>query len=279
MTPHLFRIGKSIVRPPSAPTSLPRFLLNVRHWRRTTPYAGQHHEKAASGRAADSGRTRSAAPPPNKEGVPMTVRITGRKTPVTATMQGYIDRKIPKIMKYGERIHDIEFIVSKDRYTYGVEVTLKDGPISVTAKVKDPDFDRAVDQLVEKVERQMRKKWDLRRGKVKRRELSPKRKDANQALDFPLEGEEAGGTWPSRRRTPTSRDRRRSLPLLVEKLGVRVFPADAIDLPEATLEGAAEELFFKDENFLVFTNKENGRLSVMYRRKDGNFGLYEPGLH
>lgn len=208
----------------------------------------------------------------------MTVRITGRKTPITAAMRAYLDRKIPRIEKFGERLHNLEVVVSKSRYDYEVEVLIKDGPISVTAKVKDPDFDCAVDKLMEKIERQMRKKWDIRRGKTKRKGEPQKRKDAHDALDFPLESEEAGAPKiPSRRRS-AGRDRRQTLPLLVEKLGVRVFPADAVMLPESTPEGAAEELFFKDENFLVFINQDNGRLSVMYRRKDGNFGLYEPAL-
>ena len=208
----------------------------------------------------------------------MTVRITGRKTPVTAAMRAYLDRKIPRIEKLGERLQNLEIIVCKDRYDYEVEALIKDGPISVTAKVKDPDFDCAVDKLMEKIERQMRKKWDIRRGKTKRKGESRKRQDAHEGMDFPLESEEAGEPRIRARSKKAAGDRRKVLPLIVEKLGIRVFPADAIKLPEFTPEGAAEELFFKDENFLVFINEDNGRLSVMYRRKDGNFGLYEPGI-
>ena len=32
----------------------------------------------------------------------------------------------------------------------------------------------------------------------------------------------------------------------------------------------------QDDNFLVFRNSEHQRVSVIYKRKDGNFGLIEP---
>ena len=139
----------------------------------------------------------------------MTVRITGRKTPITAAMQAYLDRKIPRIEKFGERLHNLEIVVAKSRYDYEVEALIKDGPISVTAKVKDPDFDRAVDKLMEKIERQMRKKWDIRRGDTKRKGESQKRKDAHEAMDHPLESEEAGAPNcpPAARRPPATAGR------------------------------------------------------------------------
>ncbi len=43
-----------------------------------------------------------------------------------------------------------------------------------------------------------------------------------------------------------------------------------------TAEEAAMSLVDEDNNFLVFTNAENQKISVIYKRKDGNFGLIEP---
>ncbi len=221
----------------------------------------------------------------------MAIRITGRQVAVTKQIRDYIEKKLPRLEKYAERIHSIEVVLEKDRYDHRVEVKIKDGPVSVNAKAKDPDPLRAIDLIIEKLERQMQKKWEKMRGQKKRKGMSPKKAAATVASDpdaFPLEEEEHGGYWPEekvrasktraavKRSAAADADRKRRVPVFVEKLGVRIFRAEPENLDVMTLEGAAEELFFKDENFLCFTNPETGKLTLIYRRKDGNFGFFEP---
>jgi putative sigma-54 modulation protein len=43
-----------------------------------------------------------------------------------------------------------------------------------------------------------------------------------------------------------------------------------------TAEEAAMRLNDDENRFLVFRNAENERVSVIYKRKDGNFGLIQP---
>jgi putative sigma-54 modulation protein len=43
-----------------------------------------------------------------------------------------------------------------------------------------------------------------------------------------------------------------------------------------TLDEAAIEVWSRDEGFLVFRDARTERVSVLYRRKDGNLGLIEP---
>src|SRR5213592_1119795 len=42
------------------------------------------------------------------------------------------------------------------------------------------------------------------------------------------------------------------------------------------VEEAVEQLAVSGDEFLVFTNASNQRVAVLYRRRDGNFGLIEP---
>ena len=39
---------------------------------------------------------------------------------------------------------------------------------------------------------------------------------------------------------------------------------------------AAMQMDLLDKNFFVFTNDNSGDINVIYRRRDGNFGLIEP---
>lgn len=67
----------------------------------------------------------------------------------------------------------------------------------------------------------------------------------------------------------------RSMPVLAESVGVHIFLQPPLSPRTLSLEEAAEELYFTDENFLCFFNDSSRELSVMFRRKDGNFGVFE----
>jgi putative sigma-54 modulation protein len=43
-----------------------------------------------------------------------------------------------------------------------------------------------------------------------------------------------------------------------------------------SIEEAVEQLGASSDEFLVFTNASSQTLAVLYRRKDGNYGLIEP---
>ena len=43
-----------------------------------------------------------------------------------------------------------------------------------------------------------------------------------------------------------------------------------------SVEEAVAQLSATTDEFLVFTNASNERIAVLYRRKDGNYGLIEP---
>jgi putative sigma-54 modulation protein len=56
----------------------------------------------------------------------------------------------------------------------------------------------------------------------------------------------------------------------------RIIPARRYAVKPVAPEEAALMLNGDTTSFLVFRNAENQRISVIYRRKDGNFGLIEP---
>ena len=56
----------------------------------------------------------------------------------------------------------------------------------------------------------------------------------------------------------------------------RIINARRYAVKPMTAEEAAMSLVDQEDQFLVFRNAENERLSVLYKRKDGNFGLIQP---
>lgn len=210
----------------------------------------------------------------------MSVRITGRHMEITDEIRRYIDKKLARLERYMERAQSVEVILEQHHgYEYKAELLVKDGPVSITAKTKDVELTRAIDTLIDKAEHQLKKKWEKVRGATKKQKSRGALKrtsglETSEAELVEQEGELDGAVAVATRRR--SRVARRAMPVTIEKLDLQIFPAERVTPPTLTLEEAAEELFFEDENFLVFRENDSGQLQILYRRKDGNFGLLEP---
>lgn len=206
----------------------------------------------------------------------MPVSITGRHVQVDEKIEDYIQKKIPRFEKYTDKLQKLDVVVQKDGYNHKAEMRLKAGPIEVNANMKDPDLMRAIDMLADKVERQLQKKWEKLRKNKKHVPEAPRKAIARAAIapEVAPPPKSARKVAREQQALPSGRD----LPIYLESLGVRIFPARRCSPNPMSVDAAAEELYFKDENFLCFVNEEDRQLNVLYRRKDGNFGLIEPVL-
>jgi putative sigma-54 modulation protein len=61
-----------------------------------------------------------------------------------------------------------------------------------------------------------------------------------------------------------------------EPLRARVVISNGYEVKPVTVDEATMLLDDQEENFLVFRNAEHQRVSVIYKRRDGNYGLIEP---
>lgn len=205
----------------------------------------------------------------------MAVRISGHQVKVSNSLRSYIESKLPRIEKYTDRIQSLDIVVEKDGPQHTVELRLKAGPMEVTTKQKDPDPHRAVDLLMDKAERALRKQHDKMIGKDKHKKVAGREvKKANLSPDaepLPLietEGPSLGNGH--------AKIEERDMPVIHEKLNIRIFNSPKATSGRMTVQQAAEELYFKDENFLCFNNAETESVSILYRRKDGNFAIMHP---
>lgn len=225
----------------------------------------------------------------------MPVRVTGRHFRVGKEIRSYLEAKMPRIEKYTDRLHNVDVVLEKDGYQFRAEMRLKAGMIEVTAKTVDPDVMRAVDLLIDKVERQLQKRTQKLRGnkkhggkaaKLGRAALeSEEMEEAGEAASASASSKSNGNGQAARPVRRASGSRGSNLhadlagsrqPVLAENVGVHIFPAKRTAPGAMSLEDAAEELFFNGDNFICFINEDNQQLNVMYRRNDGQFGLVEP---
>lgn len=178
----------------------------------------------------------------------MQIIVKGKNLEVTEALRGYALEKVSRVEKYLDRIMKTEIEMSVERNpkiqdNQVVEVTIfSSGPI-IRAKESAGDMYQAIDLVTNKLERQARK--------VKKKMI-----DRSHHARNPFK-ESAVAEEPEEE-------------AVIVK--TKSFPLKPMIPEEACL-----QMDLLGHDFFVFINAETEETNVVYRRKDGNYGLIEPG--
>lgn len=186
----------------------------------------------------------------------MNIHITGRHIDVTAAQKQLIESKLGKLERRIEGITDIHVTLSVEKYRQRAEVKVHSrGNTYLTATEESEDLYSSIQQAIEKVQAQARKHNAKRIGKRR----GARGEDAGTFNVLAAPG--SGITEEERAEGPRSR--------VVETQSFVIKPL-YVDEAVAEIDGGEAE-------FLVFRNALNERVNVIYRRRDGNYGLIDPG--
>ena len=177
----------------------------------------------------------------------MQIAVTFRHLEPNETMKDYVREKVEKLEKYLENPREVHVVLSSEKFRQIAEITVISDGMTLNSQGRDSDLYAAVDQMVDKIERQMRE----RRGKVKRK------RGAAPSVPVPIEGEslsEAQGEA-----SPVIQRRR----VLAKPM---------------SLEEAAAQLDLLQQDFMIFVNSASGQINALTRRKDGGLDWVEPSL-
>jgi putative sigma-54 modulation protein len=178
----------------------------------------------------------------------MQTTITGRHFEVTDALRQHIDTKIQKMERFLGGITDLHVVLSVEKHRHSAEITLLQANGNTLRSLEEThDMYESVDKVIEKIEKQARK---LNR----KRETSRKGRKSTKDLEVLVDDSEIPETG--------------SAPKVIrsQKFAVKPMPVDE----------AAMQLGMAPDGFLVFLNSESDQINVMYKRKDGNYGLIEP---
>jgi putative sigma-54 modulation protein len=179
----------------------------------------------------------------------MQVAVTFRHVRPTPALRKYAEEKIGRLSKYLRRPMGAHVILSVDKKSHRAEISLSANGKSLFSQEETGDLYSAIDLALDKVERQLKK-------------LNAKRKN-HQAEKLPVAG--AAGI----RLQVLAPDRvdEHGAPEIIR---TRRIPAKPMSVEEAVM-----QMDLTNNEFLVFRNAVTDGLSVIYRRKDGNYGLIE----
>jgi len=175
----------------------------------------------------------------------MQINVTAKGVEVPPNLKDLAERKLAKLQRVLHNIEVVDIICSRERHWRVLEVTINANGLLIRAEERAADFPSALDSLCHKVERRVKKS---RSRMIQRYREAADTREAWAALAE----EEEESVQPS----------------LVRSKRFTVKPM--------TPEEAAAEMELLAHDFHVFRNAETGQVNVLYRRKDGNYGLIEP---
>lgn len=180
----------------------------------------------------------------------MNIVITGRHFDVTEPIKSHVNEKISKLDKFLTKLLEAHAILSVEKFRHTAEITVLGKNLKVASTETTSDMYASIDKAVGSLEEQLRKHHDKQRAH--------NAKESRKIKDLALKSISAiCGYFKGERDTATQR--------IVETKGVAEKPMSA--------EEAVEEMNISKNEFMVFRNSEDNRINVIYRRKDGNFGL------
>lgn len=175
----------------------------------------------------------------------MKIKITGKNMDITDALKEITFKKLGKLDKYFQEDVDTNVTFSVEKNRQIIEVTINLPGTILRAEEYSDDMYNSIDKAVDVLEGQIRKyKTKLQ-----------KRYQNGETIRF--ENIE-----------PMPKLKEEDIPKLVK---VKRFAMKPMDAEEAIL-----QMELLRHNFFVFMNGETDEVNVVYKRKDGNYGLIEP---
>ena len=178
--------------------------------------------------------------------------IRGKNIEVTPNLREYVEKRVGKISKYFDKVDEISVLLEVEKDSQIVEVTANiHGGLVLRGEESTGDMYTSIDLVVEKLERQIRKqKTKLERRfraggfkgeMIEEQKLRAEREEETDNDEYPI-------------------------------VKTKRFVVKPMDVQEAIM-----QMNLINHNFFVFRDAQTEEFCVVYKRKDGAYGLIESG--
>jgi len=180
----------------------------------------------------------------------MNIVVRGKKIHVGTDLEAYIAEKLGRIDHVLPSVIEAKVEISRETAKdpsnrYVVQVTVNSNGTLIRA-----DLNAAIDAAVDVIRRQARRYKE-------RFYLKHKRSDRHK------------------RELPPSVE---SLPVAEDRLPDNVVRSKSFSVKMMTPSEATEQMELLGHDFFIFVNARSNQVNVLYRRKDGYYGLIEPDI-
>jgi putative sigma-54 modulation protein len=178
----------------------------------------------------------------------MQIAVTFRHMETDEGVKGYVREKVQRLQKYIESLREIHVVLSVEKFRHIAEITIVGNGMTLNSQGRNSDLYAAIDQMVEKMERQIRERRE--KGRRKRSNAMPS-KVPPQSGGYPLDNQE--GT---------------EMASVIQKKQTLAKPM--------SLEEAVAQLSLSQQDFFFFINSDSGQMNALHRCEDGGYEWVEP---
>jgi len=174
----------------------------------------------------------------------MQTSVTFKNLDSSENLRTYVTEKLNRFDKFLYNPAEANVVLSVEKFRHIAEINISGDRLNINGKEETEDMYSAIDKVLDKLESQIKKY----KQKSRERRPAPKRKSRSEAqaeTAFPDEDE--------------------------RQVKVKHIEYKPMDIDEAIM-----QMELIHDSFLVFTNARNDQVNVVYRRKDGHYGLIQP---
>ena len=157
-------------------------------------------------------------------------------------LKSYVSEKLNRMEKYFNGPAEANVVLSIEKFRHSAEINIIGDRLTINGKEETEEMYSAIDMVLDKLEGQIKK------NKQKSRQYRAKGKTGAMASGQVVDKD---GGQPR----------------------VRVHP---IEFKPMDVDEAVMQMDLITDTFLVFTNARTESVNVLYRQKDGNYGLIQP---
>lgn len=189
----------------------------------------------------------------------MQLNITFRHVDPIDSLKDYVREKVERANKYLDRAGEAHVVLSLERHLHHADITLTSGSFVLRGRERSEDMYASIDLAMDKIERQLRRykerlKHHHGRDRVHhRQELLNHIRVRHDVVELP---------------DPENAPPEKSIE-------ARIIRTNEFLARPMTVEDAVMQMDLMNNDFLVFTNSVSNEMNVVYRRKDGHYGLIE----
>lgn len=187
----------------------------------------------------------------------MKLDITGRHIEITPALKEFTEEKLHKLEKLLDGPLEAHVRLSIEKHRHTAEIQIKSRTAVLSGTQETGDLYASIGEVADKLERQALKHKEKMRDRRQRQSLRDP--DVVAAIDATAKAENAADQ--------AAEEAAPKLP--------RIWRSQRYSIRPLTVEDAVMELEASGEDLVLFRDSADDRVCVVYRRRDGDFGLVE----
>lgn len=170
----------------------------------------------------------------------MNINVRGKNIDITPALREHVEKRLGRVTRFFENLREVHVILKVEKGHHIIEVTIPINGMTLRGEESSTDMYASIDMVVDKLEKQLSKQKE----KLKHYRATSFRDELVPAFDGKNEE--------------------------------RIVKTKSFTVKPMQVEEAMLQMNLLGHDFYVFSNADTEEVNVLYRRKDGDYGLLEP---